>query len=284
MALVQTVRRRRLGEELRRLRLQTGLSAEEVAEQVEGWSSTKISRAENAKVAVREAEVVALLSFYKASENTTAGLIDLVKNASKRGWWQSYTDVISPFYTDLITLETEAETFQTYEASFIPGLFQTAGYAREVIDKLSPQSTTNIEARVEVRIARQSVLTRPNNPLKVWAVIHQSAIEAGFSPSVMAPQLERLIALTRLPTVDIQVMPSSAGVHPGMGGPFTLIGFPQRKDLDVVLIEALLTSLWIEDPAHVDQYRAKFQEITADAMTREKSLAFITAQRDRLTS
>ncbi|MFF2744084.1 helix-turn-helix transcriptional regulator [Kitasatospora sp. NPDC058048] len=277
---VSTVRRRRLGEELRRLREQAMISADTAADAT-GMSLAKLNRIENARTAAKIEDVNKLLDHYGCDdEDFRAGLIAITKDGSKRGWWLSYRDVINVSATDLIMLETEASTFKTYEPAFIPGLFQTAEYARLVIGRLRTTKTGTVDDLVQVRMARQSILTRPN-PVEVWAVIHETALRAiANRPDIMGPQLDKLLTLSRLANVNIQVMPVGAAIHPGMSGPFALLGFPQRKDLDVVFVEGMLAGFWIEDPTDVELYRAKFQEITAEALSVDSSLEFITAQRE----
>ncbi|MFD9691276.1 helix-turn-helix transcriptional regulator [Kitasatospora sp. NPDC059146] len=277
---VSTVRRRRLGEELRRLREQRKIAAD-VAAEATGMSLAKLNRIENARTAAKIEDVNKLLDHYGCEDDEfRAGLIAITKDGSKRGWWLSYRDVIDASATDLITLETEASTFKTYEAAFIPGLFQTAEYARLVIDRLRATKAGTVDDLVQVRMARQSILTRPN-PVEVWAVIHEAALQANANrPDIMGPQLDKLLTMSRLTNVNIQVMPAGAAIHPGMSGAFVLLGFPQRKDLDVVLVEGLLNGFWVEDPTDVELYRAKFQEITAEALPVDSSIAFITAQRE----
>ncbi|MFF2954965.1 helix-turn-helix domain-containing protein [Kitasatospora sp. NPDC057965] len=284
MAVQQTVRRRRLGAELVRLRDASGLNGEQVAAQVEGWSGTKLSRAENAKVAVKPDELARLLKFYNASEELTAILLDLARNGRKRGWWQSYNEALDDLATDFITLEADAASFSEYEQAFVPGLLQTADYAHAIIEALSADPDVNVAAAVEIRMARQVVLTRKDNPLELWAVIHESALRSNVGgDAVMADQLQRLLDRAKLPNVNVQIMPANAAVHPGMAGSFTIIGFPHQRDLDVVMIEGLLDGLWVEEPSNVEFFRTKFRQITAEAMPVEASLRFISEQKDRLS-
>ncbi|CAN3979967.1 helix-turn-helix domain-containing protein [Kitasatospora purpeofusca] len=279
---VSTVRRRRLGGELRKLREQRKLTAEVVAEAT-GMSQPKLTRIETAHTAAKIEDVNKLLDFYGCDDQDfRAGLIAITKDGSKRGWWLSYRDVINATANDLILLETDASTYKTYEPAFIPGLFQTPEYARIVIERLRVRSGGTVDDLVQVRMARQHILTRPN-PVQVWAVIHEAALCANANrPDIMAPQLDRLLTLSRLASVNIQVMPTGAAIHPGMSGAMALMGFPQRQDLDVVLVEGLMSSLWVEEPADVELYRGKFQAITAEALPVDSSLDFITAQRDKI--
>ncbi|MEV0193261.1 helix-turn-helix transcriptional regulator [Kitasatospora purpeofusca] len=277
---VSTVRRRRLGEELRRLREQKKITAEAAADAT-GMSQPKLNRIENARTAAKIEDVHKLLDYYGCDDDEfRAGLIAITKDGSKRGWWLSYRDAMNASALDLIVLETDASTLKTYEPAFIPGLFQTAEYARIVIDRLRTAPGGTVDDLVQVRMARQAILTRPN-PVEVWAVIHEAALRTNAGrPDIMGPQLDKLVTLSRLPNVNIQIMPAGAAIHPGMSGALALMGFPQRRDLDVVFVEGLLNGLWVEDPADVELYRAKFQEITAEALSVDASLSFITAQRE----
>ncbi|MFD7580949.1 helix-turn-helix domain-containing protein [Kitasatospora sp. NPDC059817] len=282
MAFVQTVRRIQLGSELHRIREELGHSAEDVYKALPTWSVYKISRVENAKGACKVDEVRKLLDFYQAEDDLKAGLLDIAKNAGKQGWWISYTGAVGEGTVNLAALESEASAIKTYEASFIPGLMQTPDYARAVFTELGGLPPDAAEAKVEVRIARQSVLTRPGAP-EVWAVIHEAALNVNAgSPDIMRAQLERLIQLSRLPNVNIQIMPAGCAFNPAMNGAFTILGFPYRPALDVVLVPAQATELWVEKRALVATYHAAFQKITAAGLPLDRSHAFITEQRDKI--
>ncbi|MFH8382543.1 helix-turn-helix domain-containing protein [Kitasatospora sp. NPDC018058] len=280
-----TVQRRQLGAELRRRREEAGLSHEEVAEALSGMSQPKLSRIENGRGATKVDDVKRLLALYRCDDTELiSALVDMAKNGSQRGmWWQSYGAHISPELGDLITLEASASSVRTYEGSFIPGLLQTPAYAREIIKKLSMRPDVNVEALVDVRMARQGALTR-SEPLTLWAVIHEAAIRSGVGgPAAMAEQLSRLIDRAAQSNINIQVMPIGAPAHHGMGGAFTILGFPQRQDLDVVMVDGTLSNLWVEEVTDVEIYGAKFDAIRADALGFDDSLAIITDQRDKLT-
>jgi hypothetical protein len=133
-----------------------------------------------------------------------------------------------------------------------------------------------------IRTARQSVLTKSGAP-HVRMVIHEAALSVriGDDGAVMKEQMQRLLDLSLLPNVDIQVMPAAAALHPGTLGGFTILGFPERNDLDVVYTERLMNSLYIEQPAEVELFSVAFQKVTAEALPLDASLRFITQQRDR---
>ncbi|MFE4540879.1 helix-turn-helix domain-containing protein [Streptomyces scopuliridis] len=275
-----TVRRRRLGLELKRLRENAGLTLDDVVTR-SGFSSSKISRIESATRGARPADIERLLDIYEVSDgDVVAFLLVLARDGGKRGWWQTYD--LSPVYTDLISLEADAASVNTFEPLLIPGLLQTAAYARAAVGAIMMTATPEeIAPRVEVRMARQSVLSRPE-PLKLRAIIHEAALSARTPDvGVMRDQLQRLLDLAVYPHVRIQVLPKDAELHPGTAGGFTVLGFGQ-PGLDVVLLEHLESSLYIEQLAGVERYVEAYERLTASALPFDKSLSLIAGKKDAL--
>ncbi|WP_181970572.1 helix-turn-helix transcriptional regulator [Kitasatospora xanthocidica] len=279
---VPTVRQRRIAADLKRLREKKGLSAEQVVSKLPDLLNLpKLSRYENARSAVKPDTLEALLDLYGCDDGLREVLREIARQKDQRGWWRGYSDTINPLYTDLITLETQAVEIKTFEGFFIPGLLQTPDYAAAIISRLSAV-TTGVEAMVDVRIARQRVLNRSENPVKLCAVIHESALAISAGEGVMREQLSRLAKMSRLPNIQIQVMPADARPNPGFNGSFCLLEFPHRA-LDIVLTSGMVRSSWVEDPAEVDIYRGSFHEIMAAALNVDDSLDFIVKKRDELT-
>ncbi|MFH8472332.1 helix-turn-helix domain-containing protein [Streptomyces sp. NPDC018000] len=276
-----TVRRRRLGLELRRLREAAKLTLEEV-ESRSGLSASKVSRIESATRGARPVDVELLIDLYGAAGTEVGSfLLTLANDGRRRGWWQSYE--LSSVYADLISLESDASSVSTFQPLFIPGLLQTAAYARAVIGAVSMTATTEeISPLVEVRMARQSVLSRPK-PLKLRAIVHEAALMARTpDPSIMRDQLQRLLDIAVYPHVRIQVLPLHAELNPGMAGGFTLLGFGQ-PGLDVVLLEHLDSSLYVEDTPDVERYAEAFERLTASALSFDQSLSLIASKKEAST-
>ncbi|AXG82682.1 XRE family transcriptional regulator [Streptomyces paludis] len=274
-----TVRRRRLGLELKRLRENAKLTLEDVGNQ-SGLSASKISRIESATRGARTADVERLLGIYGVTDRDSdlaKFLLILARDGGKRGWWQTYD--LSPVYADLIGLEADASSVNTFEPLLIPGLLQTAAYARAVIGAMSMTATDEeIAPLVEVRMARQSTLTQPQ-PLKLRAIIHEAALMARTpDPGVMRDQMQRLLDLAVYPHVGIQVLPLGAELNPGGGGGFTTLGFGQ-PGLDVVLLEHLDSSLYIEEPTEVERYAEAYERLTASALPFDESLSLIASRK-----
>ncbi|MFJ6720552.1 helix-turn-helix domain-containing protein [Streptomyces sp. NPDC091259] len=275
-----SVRRRRLGAELRSLREARDLSQEEAARRIgHGYDKPRVSRLENGRLGVTQDALTAMLDLYGVvDEGKREVLLKLARDGARRGWWQTYRDIISPAYAELISLEADAKSLRSFQTLLIPGLLQTAAYAREAIGAINTQSTPDeVNALVEVRMARQSVLSRPE-PLEVWAIIHEAALRATMGePRIMRDQLQRLLDLTELPHVRIQIVPQDARPHPGMAGAFTVLGFPESADLDVVHVEHIANALYVEDAADVSVYGSAFEHLRAHALPFDKS-ADLTAR------
>jgi transcriptional regulator with XRE-family HTH domain len=279
-----TVRKRQLGSVLRRMREDAGLKLDDVAERTT-LNAAKTSRIETARTGVKATDLTTLLDLYGVEDAAKReGLHNLAKNANKRGWWQTYRDSISPAYADLISLESDARNMRSYQTTLIPGLLQTAAYARATIDAINMTSTQGrVNALVEVRMARQSVLTRPE-PLEFWAIIHEAALRPRIAaPQVMRDQLQRLVDLSALPHVSIQVLPLEATPHPGLAGSFAVVGFPGTADLDVVHVETLTSALYVEDPAEVSIYSVAFERLRAAALPFDDSADLIARTKDNIT-
>ncbi|GAA1500283.1 helix-turn-helix transcriptional regulator [Streptomyces synnematoformans] len=278
------MRRRRLGAKLRALRDGRGLTLEEVAEESGGRITVaKLSRLETARSAAKAADVEALLDQYEVADaELRAALLALTREGARRGWWQSYRGVLSPVYEDLISLEAEAEALFTWQGSVIPGLLQTAEYAREIIGAtaMSEAVEGKVDALVEVRLARQAVLTR-EKPLNLWAIISESALDTQCAgEGVMRDQLARLHLLNKRPNVNIQVLPSDSPPHAGQLGSFSVLSFEGHRDLDVAHSESLTATVYVEDREQVSVYRDAISRLQAAALPVDASAERIAEKRD----
>ncbi|AXI78347.1 helix-turn-helix domain-containing protein [Peterkaempfera bronchialis] len=282
-----TVRRRRLGVQMRQLRGQANLTLDQVAEAT-GWDRAKISRLENGRSGIRLKEIKDLLTLYRVDDPGLAAALEcLAREGSKRGWWQNYSDVLNPAYADFISLETDASRMCEYQVTLIPGLFQTTPYAREVIAAINMGSEPDeVNRLAELRAARQSVLTRSGPPLSVWAIIHEAALrQRTVRPNIMRDQLRRLLEIAELPHVTIQVLPLTSTPHPGVAGAFTLLSFAGTTGLDVALAENLTGAVYIEEEREVSVYVDAFERLRASALPTTESSELIDRLADthRLT-
>ncbi|MGA4859733.1 MULTISPECIES: helix-turn-helix domain-containing protein [Streptomyces] len=283
-----TVRRRRLGAKLRTLRGE--LTLEEVAEASGGlFVTSKLSRIETAKSAAKAKDVETLLDLYaslghEVSDELRSALVTLTKEGSQRGWWHSYRGVLSPVYADLISLESEAESISTWQVGVIPGLLQTADYAREIIraTAMSEAIEARVDALVEVRLARQAILTH-ESPVSLWAIIAEHTLLSGSeNEGMMREQLARLLTMGKRPNVNIQVLRSHTPLHVGQMGSFSVLGFGPHPDLDVVHTESLTSALYVEERDKVAAHRDAWQRLTSAAESVKASTDLITQIRKKL--
>ena len=270
-----TVRRRRLAQELRRLREAARLTCEEVAEQLE-CSASKISRVETGRVSVSPRDVRDMLEIYGVPEDQRDSLVQLARESRQKGWWHAYGDSVQPHLATLLGLESAASEIRIYEVNLIPGLLQTEDYARAVLAAGNLNSSrSEIERLVALRMERQQV-AGANMP-KVWAVLDEAALRRQVGgPEVMRVQLEHLREVSAMANVSLQVIPFGGGAHPAMGRPFVILVFPERIDPDVVYLEDLTSALWVEDVDQVDRYNVFFNHLRATALSFENSVALMT--------
>jgi DNA-binding XRE family transcriptional regulator len=248
-----TVRRMLVGSRLRRLRIEAGISREQAGEAIRA-SEWKIHRLENGQVGFKERDIVDLLTLYGADPGEVAAVVGMALDANDTGWWHQYGDVLPQWFRAYVDLEQAATIIRSYEGQFIPGLLQTDDYARSVIGRGLDEAASGIERRVELRAARQGVLTRPDPP-RLWAVVDEAALRRPVgSPEIMRAQLERLIEAARLPNVTLQVLPFGVGAHPAMVGAFSVLRFADVDLPDVVYLEHLTGAIYLDKREDVRQY------------------------------
>jgi transcriptional regulator with XRE-family HTH domain len=271
-----TVRRRRLALELRRLREAAKLTCEEVAEKLE-CSASKISRVETGRVSVSPRDVRDMLEIYGVPDTQRDALVQLARESRQKGWWHPYADSLQPHFATYLGLESAASEIRIYEVNLIPGLLQTAAYARAVITAGMVNSPrADIDRQVALRMERQRLTI--TSPPKVWAVLDEAALRRQVGgPEVMRVQLEYLRELGGLRNVRLQVIPFGGGAHPAMGRPFVILVFGEEADPDVVYLEDLTSALWVENVEEVDRYNVFFNHLQATALSFGDSAALMTA-------
>ncbi|MFI6335240.1 helix-turn-helix domain-containing protein [Streptomyces sp. NPDC050535] len=272
------VRRRKLGAELRALRVGAGLTSGESA-RILGWHQSKVSRIETGISGVKPADVERLLDAYAVEEPELRDLLVVLAGSEGHGrhhWWHAYRGVLPPTYRDFISLESQASEMRTLETSVVPGLLQTPEYARAVTRAaVGGLEDSKLDTLVEVRLARQDVL-RSNPPLELCAVLDEAVLRRDVGgPDVMASQLHRLREAATLPQVRLQVLPFGAGAHIGVTGPFVIFSFPNTSDLDVVVLDHLTSSLYLERKEDLQAYTEAFNALRIQALSPEDSLDYI---------
>jgi transcriptional regulator with XRE-family HTH domain len=274
-----TVRRRRLASELRRLREAAGLTIDEVGDKLE-CSASKISRIETGHVGVTPRDVRDMLELYPIDADQREALVQLAREARKKGWWHAYNEV---FTGSFVGLESDASSLHAHQALLVPGLLQTEDYTRAVHKAIRPdQPDEEIERRVLARLARQNLLNDPQPP-EYWAIIDEAVLHRVVGgPDIMRAQLNRLVDAAEMPHVTLQVVPFGAGAHAGMEGPFLILGFPEQADPDVVYVENTTTGSYLEEPSDVYRYTLMFDHLRASALNTSETMRMVKEAADRL--
>jgi transcriptional regulator with XRE-family HTH domain len=274
-----TLRRRRLGLELRRLREAAGVTIELVAERLE-CSSSKISRIETGHSGATPRDVRDMLAVYGVDGATADDLVQVAREARQKGWWHLYGTVLTGAY---VGLEAAASSARSYEAQVIPGLLQTEEYARTMICNGRPgMSANDVDRRVHVRMARQSLLTQ-DDPLNLWVVLDETVFHRLVGGhDVMHGQFDRLVMAAGLANVTIQILPFSVGAHVAMDGSFTILGYDEPADPDVVFAENAAGGLFLEKEEELQRYHFIFDHLQASALSPAESATFIAARAEEL--
>jgi transcriptional regulator with XRE-family HTH domain len=267
--------RRRLRSELLTARLKKGLTQQQVAEAME-WSLSKMNRIEQAKTGISLNDLTALLRLYDITdEGQTRELATMARQARQNPWWQQrFSEVASKELLNLINYESAASAIKQFETSFVPGILQTEDYASAVLHVFHGEDSTpeRVSALVDLRTRRKGLLDRENAP-KFTFLLDESVIQRLVgSPSVMSEQLESLVKVAKLPNVLLRIVPFSAGLHPGMRGPFEVVEFEDTPDENIVFIERLGGSLISDDPQTTEGYLKAFKLITEKSLTTADSI------------
>lgn len=274
-----TVRRRRLAAELRRLRASTEKTAEDVGKVV-GWSKAKISRYELGQGGLKPAEVARLLEFYGVDGSHREQLLALAEEATHKGWWEVYDDVLTEGHLEYIGLEAEATSILEWQINVVPGLLQAEQYAREVLSGYQEAATISpraIERRVETRLIRQQLLTR-DEPLEYVALLDESVLHRQRGDrSVMHAQLQRLAEVAGLPNVTIQILPLKRN-HGLAVDSFSIFQFGKAHETmlhDVVGLEHLSDEFYAEGDTDTYQFRLAFNYLAGECFSPAESRELI---------
>ena len=274
------VRRRRLAAELRRLRERAGFRGEQVAEQL-GWSASKVSRIELHRTGIKQRDLRQLLDLYGVQdERHRESLIALAEESSKANRLDRATASLPEEYAASVIAEAEAQSVWTWDPLIVPGLLQTADYARSVMSgwrEMFPVPPGEIDRRVEARLLRQRVLAR--EPVFTLAtVIDESVLARGVAPApVMRAQLAHLVRQAQRPNITVRVL-ALTGQQSVLTGAFTYMKFAQVHHVpmhDMVIVEHLTGSEQVEDENESYKYFTAFRALTDRALSERDSLRLI---------
>ncbi|MDS1271337.1 helix-turn-helix transcriptional regulator [Lipingzhangella sp. LS1_29] len=256
------IRHRRLGSKLAELRKRAALKQTEVTEQL-GWNQATLARYERGERVPKRAIMSELFALYDVSANEREEVMTLYRLAERPSWWYPYRDLLQPEYAALIDLEADAAEIRTFEI-LVPGLFQTPDYARHIL-QYGPQeiSTEEVERRLELRMARQEILDQADRP-RLLTIMDEGALgRAVGGRAVMHAQIDHLLQLSRQARTSIQVVPYTAGAHPGASGSFTLIDCAGTR---VVYVDTMAGQLYLERSPEVTTCSHAFEQLLGFAL------------------
>lgn len=267
-----TLRRRQLGQELRRLREAAGTTIDQVAERL-NCSASKISRIETGQSGVSSREVRDILAAYEVEGELAEWLVEMAREAKQRGWWQLYGTVLTSAY---VGLEAAAAELRSFEPLVIPGLLQTEEYARAMVLAGWPDmSTEEVEQRIRVRMKRQSLLFQ-DDPLQLSIILDEAALRRPVGGiDAMRRQLDKLVNAAGLPHVTLQVLPLSAGAHGGMDGAFTILLFEEQANQNLVFAANGAGGLFLEKDDEIERYASIFAGLQRGALSPTRSIEMI---------
>lgn len=272
------IRRRQLIAELKRLREVASLTQEEVADRLD-WHPTKVFRIETGRTGPHPNDVRVMLDIYGVTDREQReALIQLAKDARKRGWWYSYRDVLPSRYEFFIGLEHESTSIRTFELAVVPGILQIEEYARALV-RGGPLEldADEVQRRVEVRMTRQKILAKKDRP-QLWVILDEAVIHRPVGGSeVMRAQLDHLIAASEQARTTIQIVPYSVGSHPGTTGSFVILGFPEPGEIDVVYMETVGGNMAVDKAEEVEHYTNAFDHLRAVALSPHDTRAMLIA-------
>lgn len=267
-----TVLRRELGALLRALRNAKGLTVEEVAERLL-CSPSKVSRMETGHGVVAPRDIRDLCDLYGVTHEAERDrLKQLAREGKQQGWWQPY-DLM---YGTYIGLEAEAVAISAFQSSAVHGLLQTADYARALSEGAMPRlDPGKIDLQIEAKLTRQRILTQEYPP-RFDAVLDEAALHRviGGHP-VMAAQLDKILDMSALPNVTVQILPFEHGAHPALESNFKILELPDPTP-GIVYVEGLIGSIYLERPDDLERYHSVFGELQGIALSPEDSAEFLT--------
>lgn len=274
------VQRRRLRVELRRLRQDASMTQRDVARAMD-WSTSKLIRIESGEVGISSNDLKVLLDHYGVKEKRRIdSMVEMARTARKESW-SDFRDVLKTPFLTYLGFESSAQLIRTYQPLLVPGLLQTEEYARAVLVEAYGDTGLSAERQWQARQRRQE-LHEQERPPKMFFVIDEAVIHRHVGgPGAMRRQLERLKQWSAEPHVTLQVLPFTAGAHPGMRGPFVLLEFADPSDDDLLYLEHVTGDTTTRDvPEETGPYLDIFYLLEERALTPEDTVKLL----DRVTN
>lgn len=277
-----TAWRRWLALELRRLREARGLAQKDAAREC-GWSGARLSYLETGQQQPVDDDLDKLLALYEVPEKDRVAYYGAVKRSQDEGWWERYDHLVGDWVPIYVGLEQGAAEIRSYEPLLVPGILQTEEYAIAIMrGGLRRRSGREVSRLVELRIARQAILTRSEQPTDLDLVLDESVLlRSPKEPGVLARQLEHLAQMAQLPNVTLRVLPLERGVQSFSVGPFSILSFPADQPDPIVYLEHRGGALYLEGFDEIERYALAFEGLADMALDPKASLATVREMAER---
>jgi transcriptional regulator with XRE-family HTH domain len=274
-----TVYKLQLGATLEAIRLRAVVERDDVAKVI-GCSVSKIGRIERGDVSVSPQDLRALLDHFEVPSDERAEIEQLSREARKRRPRTPYGSVIPDKFRKFFHLEETASEIQSYDGELVHGLAQTEAYARAVTVATPLHRPMDVDRLIQARMARQQRLTSAEPP-RLWLVLSEGAIRRVVGgPEVMREQLGKLVELSQLAHVTIQVVPFDRGAHAATGLPFIILTRPMAQRL--VYLENVTDAQFVDDPDRVAAYELVFRHVLTSALSPAESVTMIDSVAEEL--
>jgi hypothetical protein len=250
------------------------------------WSLSKVIRIEVGSVGISTNDLKALLRHYKIVDpDRTQELVALARAARERSWWSKYRDVAPPGLFQLIGYESATSTLRNFEPLIVPDLLQTEEYARATIRGLVDRTPGDlVDTQTEIRMRRQALVDRSDPPLLFFVLDEAVVRRLVGGAGVMRRQVHRLIEMADRPHVTIEIVPFSAGIHPGLNGSFVLLEFPDAEDDDVLYLENHGgTQISRDIQEEIVTYREAYEHLRRVSLGPEDSISYLAKMADEIT-
>lgn len=270
------LRQRYLAQILRDLRSDRAQRLSDVVDRLRplgrSWSRTKLSRIETGESLPTPGDLADLLEVYEASDDVATTCRELARQARLTPWWREFDAVVGEY----VALETEATIECSWQPLLIPGLLQTAAYAKEIFAAGRHSSTPHlVDLQLKARLARQRQLLGCEAPVRLHVIVGEQALRRRIGTAeVMREQLDRLAFIASWPNVTFQVLEESVGAHPGLGGPFVLLSLPGGADY--VFFETPPSEQVVDKIETVREFHGRFELLAGLALTPQQSAAFVS--------
>lgn len=285
----KTIRARRLGQQLRKLREAAKFSQGQLCEAINAdqpknvvLSQGQLSKIEAGTARLDTDQLARVLTILGVNSETGEKLEALRALAETPGWWKEYSPYLHETLELMVELGDDATTLRTYDSTFVQGMLQTEDYARAVVESARAWvRPTAVDDLVELRMRRQKRLTDETFGGLIAVLAETTLYHQVGGPGVLSAQLTKLCEVAEDGVQSIHVLPFEAAPWPGFGG-FVIYGFPDDEDAEVVQIDGDLGAAIYEDKESIKSVTYTFSAALAQALSARESLNRLHAAKKKV--